>query len=144
MLTACSDEALIDRYHELPSDGWKYEQIIVDSFEVQNPGCYHQIFANLLISGDYPYANIYLKLTITQPNGSEKSEVISVPLAEKSGKWLGTGLGDAITFQSPILHRKYLTQKGKYTLAIEQNMRLQTLSNVLAVGVRVEQQEEIY
>lgn len=144
VLTACSDEALVDRYHALPADGWQYEHVVVDSFEVKNPGYYHQIFSNIRISGDYPYANIYLKLIITQPDGSKKSEVISVPLAAKSGKWLGTGLGDVITFRAPILHRKYLTQKGKYTLAIEQNMRLQTLSNVLAVGVRVEQQEEIY
>lgn len=143
-LSACSDSALVDRYHELPEDGWQYEHIITDTFVVEKPGFYHQIFANLRISGDYPYANIYLKLNITKPDGTKKSEVITVDLAAKSGKWLGSGLGDVITFQSPILHRKYLDQKGKYTIEIEQNMRLETLANVLAAGIRVEQQEEIY
>ena len=143
-LSACSDGVLVDRYHELPEEGWRYEHSIADTFHVENPGFYHQIFTNLRISGDYPYANIYLKLNITKPDGSKKSEVISVDLAAKSGKWLGSGLGDIVTFQSPILHRKYLDQKGKYTVEIEQNMRLETLANVLAVGLRIEQQEEIY
>ncbi len=143
-LSACSDDALVDRYHVLPEEGWHYEHIVTDTFRLENPGFYHQIFANLRVSGDYPYANIYLKLNITKPDGSKKSEVISVDLATKSGKWLGSGLGDVVTFQSPILHRKYLDNKGKYTVEIEQNMRLETLANVLAVGLRIEQQEEIY
>lgn len=143
-LSACSDHALVDQYHELPDEGWQYEHIITDTFEVTNPDYYHQVFANLRITGDYTYANIYLKLNITSPDSTTKSEIITVDLADKSGKWLGTGLGNVITYQTPILHRKYLTQKGKYTVKIEQNMRLQTLQNVRAVGIRVEQQEEIY
>lgn len=142
--SACSDDALVDRYHVLPEEGWHYEHIVTDTFCVENPDFYHQIFANLRVSGDYPYANIYLKLNITTPDGSKKSEILSVGLATKSGKWLGSGLGDVVTFQAPILHRKYLDQKGKYTVEIEQNMRLETLANVLAAGLRIEQQEEIY
>lgn len=143
-LAACNDGALVDRYHELPEDGWHYEHTVTDTFVVEKPGHYHQIYANLRVSGDYPYANIYLKLNITKPDGTQKSEILTVPLAAKSGKWLGSGLGDAITFQTPILHRKYLDQKGKYTIEIEQNMRLETLANILSTGIRVEQQEEIY
>jgi len=57
---------------------------------------------------------------------------------------LGSGLGDVITFQTPILHRKLLTKKGKYSISIAQDMRLETLKNVTAAGIHVEQQEEIF
>lgn len=144
LLSACNDGALVDRYHELPEEGWHYEHTVTDTFTVTQEEFYHQIFANLRVSGDYPYANIYLKLNVTKPDGTKKSETLSVDLAAKSGRWLGSGLGDVITFQTPILHRKYLNQKGKYTIEIEQNMRLETLPNVLSAGLRVEQQEEIF
>jgi gliding motility-associated lipoprotein GldH len=57
---------------------------------------------------------------------------------------VGSGLGDVITFQVPILHRKILNQKGKYTVTIAQDMRLESLANIVSAGLRVEQQEEIY
>lgn len=143
-LFACDSGALVDRYHELPEDGWHYEHTVTDSFEIAQPDFYHQLYANLRINADYPYENLYLKLNVTSPDGKTKAEILTVPLAEKSGKWLGSGLGNVITFQSPILHRKYFTQKGKYSIAIEQNMRLETLPYVVAAGLRIEQQEEIY
>ena len=144
LLAGCDSNALVDRYHELPQKGWTYDQTVVDTLEITQPEFYHQAYANLRINADYPYQNIYLKLNITAPDGKTTNEVISVPLAENSGKWLGSGIWNVITFQSPILHRKYFDQKGKYRIEIEQNMRLESLPSVEAVGIRVEQQEEIY
>ncbi|NBV56309.1 MAG: hypothetical protein EBR72_00655 [Bacteroidetes bacterium] len=74
----------------------------------------------------------------------EKYVPISIPLAEKSGKWLGTGLGSTITFQEPILHRKLFDLHGKYYITLEQNMRLENLSNVISAGIKVNKQEEIF
>jgi gliding motility-associated lipoprotein GldH len=144
MLQACNSDALVDRYHDIPEAGWQYEQVVTDSFEVVKSDHYHQISANIRVTGDYPYANIHMKATITDPDGKSTEYKVPMPLAEKSGKWLGTGLGDVITFQTPILHRKLLTKKGKYSITIAQDMRLETLKSIRSAGVKVEQQEEIY
>ena len=81
---------------------------------------------------------------ITFPDSSSKEYNIPLQLAEKSGKWLGSGLGDVITFRIPVFHRKFLTQKGKYTVSISQDMRLESVPNIVSAGLRVEQQEEIF
>ncbi|MDA8886498.1 gliding motility lipoprotein GldH [Bacteroidia bacterium] len=141
---ACNQNVMVDRYHDIPENGWQYEHIVTDSFEISEPGYYHLISANLRITGDYPYANIHLKVDITSPDGKTTKHKVPVELAEKSGKWLGSGLGDIVTFQTPIFHRKFLNQKGKYTFEITQDMRLETLPSVVAAGIRVEQQEEIF
>ena len=143
-MQACNSDALVNRYHDIPEDGWQYEQVITDSFEVKEDEHYHLISANIRITGDYPYANIHLMVTITDSQGKSTDYKVPVKLAEKSGKWLGSGLGDVITFQTPILHRKLLTKKGKYSISIAQDMRLETLKNVTAAGIHVEQQEEIF
>jgi gliding motility-associated lipoprotein GldH len=142
--TACNEKVLVDTFHELPAEGWAYEQTVTDSFTVANPGHYHAVASNLRVSADYPYANIHLLLTITSPDGKTVTRKVSVDLAEKSGKWLGTGLGDIYTFQKSILHRKYFNQKGQYSVTIAQDMRLANLPSVSAAGIRVEEQEEIY
>lgn len=144
LLWSCQEGVLVDQFHDIPNSEWEYETEIVDTCFVKQPEFYHQIYANLRISGEYKYANIHLLLATTQPDGEVSKHKIPLDLAEKSGKWLGSGLGDVITFQIPILHRKYLNQKGKYRFEITQDMRLNPLPSVLSAGIRVEQQEEIF
>lgn len=143
-MTACNDGVLVDRYHDISESGWTYEEVFTDSFQVENPNFYHQISANLRVSSDYAYSNIHLKMDVKHPDGMVTSHKVPVTLAEKSGKWLGSGIGNVLTFQAPILHRKFLNQKGKYTFTLSQDMRLEVLPNVVSAGVRVEQQEEIF
>ncbi|MFT6112245.1 MAG: gliding motility-associated lipoprotein GldH [Bacteroidia bacterium] len=142
--TACNENVLVDTFHEIPAEGWSYEYAVTDSFTIDNPGHYHAICANLRASADYPYANIHLVFAITSPDGETVNVKVPVALANKSGKWLGSGLGDVYTFQKTILHRKYFDQKGQYTVTIAQDMRLENLPSILAAGIRVEEQEEIY
>jgi gliding motility-associated lipoprotein GldH len=144
LAAGCNEDILVDEYHSIPETGWKYQDIMTDTFEVTKPNHYHTIFANLRINGDYPYANIHLKLKVTYPDSTTKEYKVPIELAEKTGKWLGTGLGDVITFSTPIFHRKFLEQKGKYQVTIAQDMRLEVLPHILSVGIKVEQQEEIF
>jgi len=144
LFAGCNEDVLVDEYHTLPVSGWEYKDVITDSFEVSEPGHYHQLSANLRINGDYPYANFHVKMNITFPDSSSKEYNVPLQLAEKSGKWIGSGLGDVITFRIPVFHRKFLTQKGKYTVSISQDMRLESVPNIVSAGLRVEQQEEIF
>lgn len=144
LASGCNSNVLVDSFQTLPEEGWLYQDIVTDSFEVTEPGFYHQVSANLRLKSDYPYANIHLAVSITYPDSTASDYKVPIELAEKSGNWLGSGLGDVITFQVPILHRKVLNQKGKYTVTMAQDMRLESLPNIVSTGLRVEQQEEIY
>ena len=141
---SCTNSSLLDSFHDLQEDGWSYNEILNDTAIITNPGHYHQVYANIRINTDYPFSNIQLKLSITKPDSTTTSYPISVDLAEKSGKWLGSGLGSVITFQLPILHRKIFDQAGKYLIKLEQNMRLENVTNVISAGIRIDEQEEIY
>ncbi len=142
-LTGCNPDVIVDQYHSLPETGWHYKNEITDTFQPKT-NYYHQLYANVRINGDYGYSNLYTRLTITAPDSSKTKEVINLKLAENSGKWLGSGIGDVITFQIPILGKQTFKQKGTYTVNIEQYMRLENLPNVVSVGIKVEQLEEIY
>jgi len=43
-----------------------------------------------------------------------------------------------------ILHRKLFDLPGKYYITLEQNMRLENLSNIISAGIKVNEQEEIF
>lgn len=135
---------MVDNFHDIPEEGWQYQNVVIDSFEVTNPHLYHQYYVNLRINGDYAYSNIHVKLTTISPDSSTKEEIIPILLAEKSGRWLGSGLGDVLTFQVPVMGKQEFKQKGKYTVKLEQYMRLEFLPNIVSAGMKIEQQEEIF
>jgi gliding motility-associated lipoprotein GldH len=141
---SCNENVLLDEHTSIKESGWQYHDSLHYTFEVTQKDHYHQLFANLRINSDYPYANLHLKLNITFPDSTQKEYKVPVQLAEKSGKWIGSGLGDIITLQAPILHRKLLNQKGKYHISVTQDMRLETLFHIVSAGIKVEQQEEIF
>ena len=140
----CTKDTLINSYMDLGKDGWSYDEVLTDSFEINHPDHYHQMLTNLRINSDYSFANIQLKITLLKPDSTTQVFPISIPLAEKSGKWLGSGFGSTITFQEPILHRKLFDQLGTYHITLEQNMRLENLSNIISAGIRINKQEEIF
>ncbi|MDG1046447.1 MAG: gliding motility lipoprotein GldH [Bacteroidia bacterium] len=144
LILGCTKDTLVNSYMDLGKDGWAYDEILTDSFEINHPDHYHQLLTNLKINTDYSFANIQLKITLLKPDSTSQVFPISIPLAEKSGKWLGSGLGSTITFQEPILHRKLFDLSGKYYITLEQNMRLENLSNIISAGIRINKQEEIF
>ena len=142
-MIGCNPDVIVDQYHSLPESGWHYKNSVTDTF-LPKTNYHHQLYANVRINGDYGYSNLFARLTIIAPDSSITKEILNLKLAENSGKWLGSGIGDVITFQLPILGKKKFKQKGIYTVKIEQYMRLENLPNVVSVGIKVQQLEEIY
>ena len=142
--SACSEDVIIDVFEELPSSGWEYDDAVEFEFEIEDISHYYQIWTNLQINGDYSYSNFFIKTSLTAPDSSVSEKEVELILAEKSGKWLGSGLGDIISFQlkngAPISFK----QKGKYHFRIEQYSREEVASNIKSIGIKVETKEEIF
>ena len=143
-LVGCQSGQVLNSFYELENDTWSYDQTIKDSVIVDDDGFFHQLNINLRVKGDYAYSNLYVRLGITNPKGEKHTFNASLLLADKFGKWKGSGLGEKITFLIPSENRKYFTKKGTYYLEMEQFMRIEKLQDVNAVGFKIIKQEEIY
>ncbi|MFY0644918.1 MAG: gliding motility lipoprotein GldH [Bacteroidia bacterium] len=142
-LFSCSENAILDEYQDLPDSGWTQEQELIMEFEITDTTTYYQFYSNLRLNADYPYSNIHLLMSTISPDSTISKEIISVKLAEKSGKWLGSGIGNVITFQEPFPNRKMFKQAGTYTVKLSQYMRLETVEHVQSAGIKIIQQEQI-
>jgi gliding motility-associated lipoprotein GldH len=66
-------------------------------------------------------------------------DTVNCKLADNSGKWLGKGIGDLWDLQIPYIGGFKFAQKGKYTVSLEQAMRVENgLEGITDVGLRVE------
>ena len=79
------------------------------------------------------------------PKGALKKDTLECILAQKDGKWLGSGLGDIWDIQCQFKSYRFLKQ-GMYTFEIEQAMRhgdlakIEQLPGIMEIGLRIEKQ----
>lgn len=98
----------------------------------------YNLYVNVRHTDNFPYSNLWMKVNTTFPSGKEIENRVNLPLADKSGKWFGAGSGDVITIQVPIQEMAQMPESGNYRFELIQDMRMNPLTDVLDVGIRVE------
>jgi gliding motility-associated lipoprotein GldH len=64
---------------------------------------------------------------------------VNIDLFEpKTGKPLGSGLGDIFDHRQLLLDDYKFPNSGKYTISFQQYMRVDSLTNIRSMGVRIE------
>jgi gliding motility-associated lipoprotein GldH len=146
LLNSCTDENTVyDQNISLPKEGWYYKNRATFDIELNDSTYNHNFFINLRITPDYEYSNMYVLLYLKTPTGDSSARRIDLnPLAASDGKWLGKGSGSVISYRIPIFQNFVPKPTGTYHFEIEQNMRTNTLKEVLSVGMAVEKGKEVF
>lgn len=137
-LSACDTNRLVDVFEPVEGGAWHYEDVKSIRLSVTDTVSLHNFYLNLRHEGTYEWRNLYLRLKFTSPNADTAVQLLSVPLADASGKWLGSGLGDMYEVQHLFKEGIQFKQVGEYTIELEQHMRVNPLPGVLDVGLRIE------
>lgn len=136
VVAACGNNAIYDTHHDLPKDGWHYQDtqyFEVDLSEVTEPV---DVTAKVRITSNFPKENLYLKLFTMAPSGKTNERIVNIPLADPYGKWLGKGIGDYLAYEHTFIANTLL-EKGVYKFGIMQYMRYEVLPEVNDVGISV-------
>lgn len=138
LAAACSSDALYDRTVTMPGEKWNRDSVLTFDVGVTDTvTAYNILFCNR-ISGQYPYSNMFLFITIVAPDRSHQTDTLECILADKRGKWLGQGFGSVWTNTVSYKRNVIFPQSGTYTFYIEQAMRVEDLPHVLDAGLRIE------
>ena len=141
-LISCDSNKVYEEYIEVENAIWQKENVASFKFEAKDTSQAHNLYINVRNTGDYAYSNLYLFVTLQGPNGSLLKDTIDCKLADKSGKWLGNGIGDLWDLQMPYIGGFKFAQKGEYVFSLEQAMRVENgLDGITDVGLRVETAE---
>ena len=125
----------------IPKNAWNYNFRPLFKFNITDTTIRYQPYFIIQHTQAYPYCNLWMWLYIKTPGDSIiKKERVNVTLAGPTGKWLGRGLG-AVYEERVALNlgdSVKFNRSGTYEIALEQNMRVNPLPEVLHVGFRVE------
>ena len=155
LLNSCGlpENTISEEFQTMEKGIWGWKETKSFSFDIEDTTRYYNIYCGLRLNGTYNYSNIWLiyelsesKLDTPSVNNNSVTPLLKnqfqIELADQTGRWLGKGMSNLISYEQPLLVKTKL-RKGHYTFKLSQNMREDLLSGVNDVGVKVERAQPI-
>ena len=140
LLASCDSKRYYEENKPIVKGIWKSDDKAFFAVQINDTVSKYDFFLNIRNSPDYPYSNLYLFIRTTNPAGKKAQDTIECPLADYTGKWLGSGSG-SVKFNRFLLQRRVsLRQNGCYTFEVEQAMRVKELRGIMDIGIRIEKE----
>lgn len=141
VLFSCDDNRVYEKNSDFDSRYWRVSEQPEFEFEISDTLSSYNLYCNVRNSISYPFARIFINYYFRDSSGLllEKEMVGKLLFDDKTGEPKGnSGLGDIFDHRIPLKMNYKFEYPGKYKVNFEQNMRPDTLSGILAVGLRVE------
>jgi gliding motility-associated lipoprotein GldH len=133
----CSSGTIFDNTKSIPDNVWKSDQIIRFDVPMADTVGIYKFYLNLRHKTSYRYANIFLFINTTFPDGRQARDTVECILADPSGKWVGKGISNIRDNQVLLRRGLRFPKKGNYIFEFEQAMREPALEGVMDIGLRI-------
>lgn len=139
ILSACDNKKIYHSFSSIPLDGWGKSDTLTFTVPVNDTVMPIHISIETRNSEYYPYTNLFLFVNISR-KGSDFSttDTIEYTLANKKGRWTGTGIGaiyqNSFSYKEipPLLHSDTLIFR------INHGMTDALLQGINDIGIRLE------
>ncbi len=139
---SCQNDSIYEKYHSFENNMWNTDTVV--SFSVDIKDSLTNYDASLMIrhTTEYDYQNLFLFTQFSNLN-----DTLEIYLADKAGKWNGSGFGDVRELNIPFFTAKQLNFKNN-SFHIEQAMRyaekekITNLKEIKAIGLRIRKSEK--
>jgi gliding motility-associated lipoprotein GldH len=137
VLASCGPDYLFEAQQDIRDSQWAYADTLNFQFEVRDTTSRCDFFLDFDYAEDFPFQNIYLKLSTLYPNGKRLSKMRSFDLFDAQGRALGKGSGAGLRLRTSLQDNAFFNQTGPYTVTVEQYTRREALPGVRSVGLAV-------
>jgi len=138
LFISCDRGRLYDRSFPVADQVWHMDSAMVFHVDVDDSLSLYRFFLNIRHNTDYPFSNIFLFLDTRFPNGNTARDTLECILADKQGRWYGTGSGRIRDNQILIREGLRFPRNGEYLFKLTQGMRETGLEGMEDVGIRIE------
>ncbi len=138
LLFACDSTRVFEEFHSL--NQWAENDSQSFDFSVEDDKQAYNLVAQFKYDMAFSYQNFYFQVKLEDERDSvlldELHEVIF--FEPKTGRPEGDGVGSAFDISHPIQTAFVFPNKGAYSISYQQYMRVDTLSDILKTGFRLE------
>lgn len=136
--TGCINNDVYLKYKTIIPKGWNKDSLCTFDIQIKDTTASYNLYVNIRNRGEYPYQNLWLFLSKKTPDNVQSKDSIECYLADKRGKWLGTGIGSVL--EMPVLYQQKVkfSKAGIYQYKIVHGMRDSVLIGINDIGMLVE------
>jgi gliding motility-associated lipoprotein GldH len=146
LLVSCDKKRVFDEYKTV-GNGWNKDSIVSFNLPELDTKINYNLFVNIRNNNKYPYNNLFLIVTLDQPNRQSKVDTLEYQMADEEGNLLGEGFTDVKTSKL-FFKENFKFIAGKNTIHIKQAIRhtgkingVDNLEGITDVGFRIEKTE---
>lgn len=140
---SCDKKRVFDEYKSV-GKGWNKDSIVSFDLPKMDISKSYNLFLNVRCNNDYPFNNLFLIVSLEQPNKITKVDTLEYQMADVDGTLLGNGFTD-IKESKLYYKEKMKFVNGNYKVHIKQAVRqtgkisgVEKLSGITEVGFRIE------
>lgn len=133
----CGESFVWEQEYALPETGWRWADTLFFSFDIADTSRVYDMLLELDHTTEYPFQNLYVRIHTSWPDGSTRTDLLSLEMADRQGRWLGDCGGRRCRLRILVQQQIFFPQVGTYRLAIEQYTRRNPIEGVEAVALRL-------
>ena len=147
LIVSCDKKRVFDEYKSVGTT-WHKDTIVTFDLPKLDPKKSFNMYVTVRDNDDYPFNNLFLIVSLEQPNHQIKVDTLEYQMTNPDGTLLGDGFSDIKESKLFYKGKTNLTQKGIYKIHIKQATRqtgkiegVTSLSGISDVGFRIESTE---
>ena len=139
---SCDNNVVFNDYIKFNDQTWNSDSSVFFNYSVIDTISKSQVVIKVRHTTDYDFQNLILFVK------SKSVDTLDLLLANKEGKWIGSGMGDVRELEFVYMHEEIFAKKEDVIFEIEQAMRygeltkIQHLKNISAIGLEIKTKNE--
>lgn len=135
LLVGCTKKEVYSEFRDIPAKGWNRYDTLSFTPNLSASGVYN-ISLETRNRADYPYQNVWFFVSGKQDSTVIFSDTVQLILADKMGKWSGSGWGSLYELSTPYKQSFHFIKSNKpLVIKIVQGMRDFDLQGLESVGL---------
>lgn len=139
-ISSCVSNSTFEQNSAIKDQNWTYDQKPSFSVPISDNSAKYNIYINLRHTNQYDYSNLFVLLNEKGNKLKDTAYRSEIKLAELDGRWLGKSSGSLYEVEYLAKENFSFPDTGVYIFAIEQNMRINPLKDIVDVGIKVVKQ----
>lgn len=146
LLTSCDKKRVFDEYKSV-GKSWNKDNVVSFDLPPIDTTKQYDLYLNIRDNNDYEFNNLFLIVTMEQPDKVTKVDTLEYQMADADGNLLGNGFTDIK--ESKLVYKNRMKFKsGNYKIHIQQAIRktgkitgVEKLDGITDVGFRIEKSQ---
>jgi gliding motility-associated lipoprotein GldH len=147
LVISCDKKRVFDQYKSV-GNSWHKDSIVTFDLPKLDATKDYNLYVNVRDNDDYPFNNLFLIVSLEQPNHRVKVDTLEYQMTNPDGTLLGDGFSDIKENKLFYKDKEKFTQKGIYKIHIRHATRqtgkiegVSSLPGISDVGFRIESTE---